>query len=98
MGRGRFLGKWCLDELPQLLNVLKGEIRLVGPRPYLPQEGERIGVELPTIPSARPGITGVCQVSGRNQLTLRDRVQVEAGYVRLCTDRFDVIVLRKTLT
>ncbi len=93
---GRFLRKWSLDELPQLLNVLKGEMSLVGPRPYLPQERERIGVELPTILSARPGITGFWQVSGRNQLTVDDRVQVEAWYVRNWTVWLDCIVLLKT--
>jgi undecaprenyl-phosphate galactose phosphotransferase len=93
---GRFLRQWSLDELPQLLNVLKGEMSLVGPRPYLPEERERIGVELPTILSARPGITGFWQVSGRNQLTLDDRVQVEAWYVRNWTVWLDCIVLLKT--
>src|SRR5216684_3055374 len=93
---GCFLRQWSLDELPQLLNVLKGEMSLVGPRPYLPEERERIGVELPTILSARPGITGFWQVSGRNQLTLDDRVQVEAWYVRNWTVWLDCIVLLKT--
>lgn len=93
---GRFLRKWSLDEFPQLWNVLKGEMSLVGPRPYLPQERERIGAELPTILSARPGITGFWQVSGRNQLTFDDRVQVEAWYVRNWSLWLDVIVLLKT--
>jgi undecaprenyl-phosphate galactose phosphotransferase len=93
---GRFLRKWSLDELPQLLNVLKGEMSLVGPRPYLPDERERIGVELSTILSARPGITGFWQVSGRNQLTFDNRVQVEAWYVRNWTVWLDCIVLAKT--
>jgi len=94
---GHFLRKWSLDEFPQLWNVLKGEMSLVGPRPYLPQERERIGAELQTILSARPGITGFWQVSGRNQLTFDDRVQVEAWYVRNWTLWLDVIVLAKTL-
>jgi undecaprenyl-phosphate galactose phosphotransferase len=93
---GHFLRQSSLDELPQLLNVLRGEMSLVGPRPYLPEERERIGVELPTILSARPGITGFWQVSGRNQLTLDDRVQVEAWYVRNWTVWLDCIVLVKT--
>jgi Undecaprenyl-phosphate galactose phosphotransferase WbaP len=93
---GRFLRRWSFDELPQLLNVLKGEMSLVGPRPYLPQERRRIGVDLPTILSARPGMTGLWQVSGRNEMTLEDRVQLEAWYVRNWTLWLDCIVLAKT--
>jgi Undecaprenyl-phosphate galactose phosphotransferase WbaP len=93
---GRFLRRWSLDEFPQLLNVLKGEMSLVGPRPYLPQERGRIGVDLPTILAARPGMTGLWQVSGRNQMTLEDRVQLEAWYVRNWTVWLDCIILAKT--
>jgi undecaprenyl-phosphate galactose phosphotransferase len=93
---GSFLRRWSIDELPQLLNVLKGEMSLVGPRPYLPQERSRIGVDLFTILSSRPGMTGFWQVSGRNQLTLEDRVQLEAWYVRNWTVWFDCIILAKT--
>jgi Undecaprenyl-phosphate galactose phosphotransferase WbaP len=93
---GRFLRRWSLDELPQLLNVLKGDMSLVGPRPYLPQERGRIGVDLLTILSSRPGMTGFWQVTGRNQLTLEDRVQLEAWYIRSWTVWFDCIILAKT--
>jgi Undecaprenyl-phosphate galactose phosphotransferase WbaP len=93
---GNFLRRCSLDELPQLLNVLKGDMSLVGPRPYLPQERERIGMDLFTILSSRPGMTGFWQVSGRNQLTLDDRVQLEAWYVRNWTIWFDCIILAKT--
>ncbi len=93
---GRFLRRWSLDELPQLWNVLKGEMSFVGPRPYLPQECERIGIDLPTILSARPGMTGFWQVSGRNHLTLEERVQLEAWYVRNWTVWLDCIILAKT--
>ena len=78
------------------MNVLKGEMSLVGPRPYLPQESARIGDDLQTILSARPGMTGFWQVSGRNHLTLEDRVQLEAWYVRNWSVWLDCIVLAKT--
>jgi len=93
---GRFLRRWSLDELPQLLNVLLGEMSLVGPRPYLPNEESRIGDDIQTILSARPGMTGFWQVSGRNHLTLEDRVQLEAWYVRNWTFWLDCIVFAKT--
>jgi undecaprenyl-phosphate galactose phosphotransferase len=93
---GGFLRRWSLDELPQLWNVLKGDMSLVGPRPYLPHEHGRIGAELFTILSSRPGMTGFWQVSGRNQLRFEDRVQLEAWYVRNWTVWFDCIILAKT--
>jgi undecaprenyl-phosphate galactose phosphotransferase len=93
---GGFLRRWSLDELPQLLNVLKGEMSLVGPRPYLPNERSRIGIDLHSILSARPGMTGLWQVSGRNQLTFEDRVTLEAWYVRNWTAWLDCIVFVKT--
>jgi undecaprenyl-phosphate galactose phosphotransferase len=93
---GRFFRRWSLDELPQLLNVLKGDMSLVGPRPYLPQERERIGAALFTILSSWPGMTGFWQVSGRNHVTLEDRVELEAWYVRNWTIWFDCIILAKT--
>jgi lipopolysaccharide/colanic/teichoic acid biosynthesis glycosyltransferase len=92
---GGFLRRWSLDELPQLFNVLKGEMSLVGPRPYPPHEHGRIGGELLTILSARPGLTGFWQVSGRNQLILEDRAQLEAWYVRNWTLWLDCIVFAK---
>jgi hypothetical protein len=88
-------GDGVLTNFHNCSNVLKGEMSLVGPRPYLPHELSRIGTDLHTIASARPGMTGFWQVSGRNQLTLEDRVKLEAWYVRNWTPWFDCIVLAK---
>jgi Undecaprenyl-phosphate galactose phosphotransferase WbaP len=93
---GRFLRRTSLDELPQLWNVLTGEMSLVGPRPYLPRERARIGDELATISSARPGLTGLWQVSGRNELTFEERVQLETWYLRNWSTWLDLIILVMT--
>ncbi|HZC01617.1 MAG TPA: undecaprenyl-phosphate galactose phosphotransferase WbaP, partial [Gammaproteobacteria bacterium] len=79
---GRFLRKTSLDELPQLWNVLRGEMSLVGPRPYLPRESKEIGITQSEILRVPPGITGPWQVTGRNQASFDERVQMDACYVR----------------
>ncbi len=94
---GKFLRRWSLDEIPQIFNVLKGEMSLVGPRPYLPGERERIGPHLATILQARPGMTGFWQVSGKNDLTFEDRVRLEVWYVRNWSFWLDLIILVKTV-
>ena len=93
---GRLLRRWSLDELPQFLNVLRGEMSLVGPRPYLPAETRRIGSHTAIILSARPGITGFWQVNGRNHLTFDERVSMDEWYVRNWSVWLDFIVLAKT--
>jgi len=94
---GSFLRRWSLDEIPQIFNVLKGDMSLVGPRPYLLREKGRIGDDLPTIVAARPGITGFWQVNGKNHVTLEDRVRLEVWYVRNWTIWLDIIILVKTV-
>ena len=76
-----FLRRTSLDELPQLLNVLRGEMNLVGPRPVVVQEVPRYGEHKRHYLSVKPGMTGLWQVSGRNNLTYAQRVALDARYV-----------------
>jgi lipopolysaccharide/colanic/teichoic acid biosynthesis glycosyltransferase len=94
---GRFLRRTSLDELPQLWNVLRGEMSLVGPRPVVPDELRRYGNKVTTFLSARPGITGLWQVSGRNDMDYRRRVALDVCYVRRRALLLDVYILIKTL-
>lgn len=94
---GRWLRKTSLDELPQLFNVLNGTMSLVGPRPYLPREEERIGFAINTILLTRPGITGLWQVSGRNQIDFEGRILLDLWYVRNWSLWLDIILLIKTV-
>ena len=94
---GRFLRKTSLDELPQLWNVLRGEMSLVGPRPYLLRESEEIGVTQSEILRVPPGITGPWQVAGRNQTYFADRVQMDAYYIRDWSMWLDLVLLARTV-
>lgn len=93
---GKILRKYSLDELPQLLNVLKGDMSLVGPRPYLPEEIPMMGERSSIILMAKPGITGYWQVSGRNDVTFNERVNMESWYVYNWTLWIDFVILWKT--
>ncbi len=94
---GKWLRKFSLDELPQLINVLKGEMSLVGARPYLPREKENMGVYVDTILLANPGITGLWQVSGRNEIDFAGRLKMEAWYVRNWSMWLDISLLFRTV-
>jgi len=94
---GRFLRRTSLDELPQLWNVLRGEMSLVGPRPVVPDELRRYGNKVSTFLSARPGITGLWQISGRNDTDYRRRVALDVCYVRSRSLVLDFYILLKTL-
>ena len=94
---GAFLRKTSLDELPQILNVLKGEMSLVGSRPYLPREESDMGYYIDTILLTPPGITGLWQVSGRNKLTFDDRLRLDAWYVLNWAVWLDIVILFKTV-
>lgn len=94
---GRFLRETSLDELPQLFNVLKGEMSLVGPRPYLPRERNHLKQFKGTILSVTPGITGFWQISGRNRKTFSERLILDKKYVRNWNLWLDFVILFKTV-
>lgn len=94
---GRFLRKTSLDELPQFFNVIKGEMSLVGPRPIVQAEVERYGEYINDYYLVRPGITGMWQVSGRNDIDYSDRVQLDSWYVRNWSMWLDIVLLLKTV-
>lgn len=94
---GSFLRKTSLDELPQLLNVLKGEMSLVGPRPYLPREKSQMEGFKDTILVAYPGITGLWQVNGRNEIDFNGRLRLESWYVRNWSLWLDISILFRTI-
>jgi lipopolysaccharide/colanic/teichoic acid biosynthesis glycosyltransferase len=94
---GRFLRKWSLDELPQVFNVLRGEMSIIGPRPtlryqvdqYTPFQRRRL--EVP------PGITGWAQIQGRNSLTWPQRIELDVWYVEHRSLRVDLLILARTI-
>jgi len=94
---GNFLRKTSLDELPQLLNVLRGDMSLVGPRPIVPAEIERYGADIAYYYQVRPGITGLWQVSGRNDVDYPTRVRLDCWYVKNWTFWHDIAILFKTI-
>lgn len=93
---GRFLRTTSLDELPQLLNVLTGEMSLVGPRPIVRDEVPRYGAAFHDYSRCRPGITGVWQISGRNDVGYGERVQLDRAYARNWSFLHDIRVLLRT--
>jgi lipopolysaccharide/colanic/teichoic acid biosynthesis glycosyltransferase len=93
---GRFLRRTSLDELPQLFNVIRGEMSLVGPRPVTPAETARYGLAVNEVLSVRPGMTGPWQVSGRSDLRSDERAELDLGFVRHHTTRSNVAILVRT--
>ena len=94
---GAFLRKTSLDELPQLLNVLKGEMSLVGPRPIIRDEVERYGKWIADFYMVRPGVTGMWQTSGRSDVSYDERVQMDSWYVRNWSVWFDIVLICRTV-
>jgi len=94
---GNFLRKTSLDELPQLWNVLKGEMSLVGPRPVVKDELTLYGNDLEYYLMAKPGMTGIWQISGRNNVDYDTRVKMDSWYVKNWSLWSDIVILLKTI-
>jgi Undecaprenyl-phosphate galactose phosphotransferase WbaP len=94
---GRFLRKYSLDEIPQLINVLKGEMSLVGPRPYILDELEENEAIKSILFQVKPGITGLWQTSGRSSLSFKDRLSLDESYIRNWSLWMDIYILVKTV-
>ncbi len=94
---GKFLRRSSLDELPQFINVLKGEMSVVGPRPIVWDELERYGRNMDQVLSVRPGLTGLWQVSGRNNLPYETRVKLDLFYARNRSFWLDLGIILRTI-
>jgi len=94
---GRFLRKTSIDELPQLINVLRGEMSLVGPRPIVSEELENYGHGGAIFLSLKPGITGAWQVNGRSEVGYPDRAKVDLEYIRTWSIALDLSLLLRTI-
>lgn len=93
---GNFLRKTSLDELPQMMNILKGEMSFVGPRPVISEEVEEYGVNKDKFLSVTPGLTGYWQVNGRSNTTYEERMLMELYYVENCSLWLDTKIFFKT--
>jgi exopolysaccharide production protein ExoY len=100
---GRFIRNYSIDETPQLLNVIRGEMSVVGPRPYLPDELEEQQRKYPgtekyvkEVHTVKPGITGYWQVSGRSEVNFDKRIEMDAYYARKRSMFLDLLILLKT--
>lgn len=94
---GKFLRRTSLDEFPQFINVLKGEMSLVGPRPYLPRERQDMDFYYDSIIRCKPGITGMWQANGRSDVGFRDRCKLDDYYYRNWSLTLDIIIIYKTI-
>ena len=94
---GKVLRATSLDEFPQFINVLKGDMSLVGPRPYLPREQKEMGEYYIGITKVKPGITGPWQIKGRSKITFEDRLKIEWDYAKKSSLKEDTKILLYTL-
>jgi undecaprenyl-phosphate galactose phosphotransferase len=94
---GKFLRASSLDELPQIINVLKGEMSFVGPRPIVEDEIQKYGERFSIYKSLKPGITGLWQINGRNETSFHGRVQMDSSYFENIGLANDIKILIKTI-
>lgn len=94
---GQFIRKTSIDELPQLINVLRGEMSLVGPRPIVENEITKYGEYYRDYCAVRPGLTGLWQVEGRSDTTYEERVQLDAKYARTHNLTGDIVIMLRTV-
>jgi lipopolysaccharide/colanic/teichoic acid biosynthesis glycosyltransferase len=94
---GRWLRRWSLDELPQIFNVLAGDMSLVGPRPILPEQRKAYGAAFAAYMQLHPGITGLWQVSGRNCTTFAERIRLDQVYLARRSLRMDLHIVLRTV-
>ena len=94
---GHFIRNTSLDEVPQFFNVLKGDMSLVGPRPYMPREKEDMGDMINTITMMKPGITGLWQVTGRSETTFKKRLEMDRDYYYNWSLKEDMKLILKTI-
>lgn len=95
---GKFIRKTSLDEFPQFINVLKGDMSLVGPRPYLPREKRAMKKAYKEIIKVKPGLTGPWQVNGRSEISLEERMKMDIEYVENCSLKNDINYFLRTFT
>jgi len=94
---GKLLRKTSLDELPQFINVIRNEMSIVGPRPIVNKEKKKYGNNFKKVLSIRPGITGLWQVSGRNNLTYKTRIRLDLNYIENYNFLMDIRILIRTI-
>jgi lipopolysaccharide/colanic/teichoic acid biosynthesis glycosyltransferase len=94
---GKFLRKMSIDEIPQLFNVLNGPMSLIGPRPMLPYQAPRCIGEEKLRFEMRPGLTGLAQIKGRNNIWWEERIQYDIEYIKTFTFWLDIVILFKTV-
>ena len=94
---GRFIRKWRIDELPQLINVLRGEMSLLGPRPHLPKEVERYDKYQRKLFTIKPGMSGMAQVAGSSGLPFDEEAKIDISYIENWSLRLDIVLILKTI-